>query len=48
MKGVIYCLENKINGSKYIGQTVQLKVRLKEHIQHGNTDKPKYVTQSYK
>lgn len=32
MYGVVYLILNKINGRKYVGQTVQpLKVRFKEH-----------------
>lgn len=32
MYGVVYLILNKINGRKYVGQTVQpLKVRFREH-----------------
>lgn len=31
--GVIYKAVNKINGKSYIGQTNNLKRRIKEHIQ---------------
>lgn len=31
MSGAIYCLKNKISGKKYIGQTIDLKERMREH-----------------
>jgi group I intron endonuclease len=30
--GTIYILENKINGMKYVGQTINFKKRLKKHL----------------
>lgn len=33
--GTIYCITNKLNNKKYIGQTIQpLEIRWKEHINH--------------
>ena len=35
--GIIYCIENNINGKKYIGQTVRtLEKRVDEHFRHSN------------
>lgn len=36
--GVIYCLVCRINGKKYIGQTVNFKKRLKDHLSNKNTN----------
>ncbi len=34
--GVVYCIEHKLSGKKYVGQTVQtLKARLRSHIKDG-------------
>lgn len=37
MKGLIYCFENKINKKKYIGQTCNLKKRIKKHLEDAKT-----------
>lgn len=29
--GVIYCIENNINGKKYVGQTINLRQRWSKH-----------------
>lgn len=34
-EGLIYCIKNKINNKKYIGQTVDLRRRWKEHKSSG-------------
>jgi GIY-YIG catalytic domain len=40
-KGSIYCIENKINGKKYIGQTIRdPQVRFKEHIASSKQEDP--------
>ena len=30
--GVIYCIENKVNGKKYVGRTINFKKRKKQHL----------------
>lgn len=37
----IYCIENKVNGKKYIGQAVQIERRIYEHKYHLNLGKDK-------
>ena len=38
IKSGIYCLENSVNGKKYVGQAINLEKRRKEH---GHKDRSK-------
>ena len=47
--GVIYCIENKDNGKKYIGQTINFKRRVRQHKRNLNKNKHKnnYLQNSF-
>ena len=44
----IYLITNKTNNKKYIGQTINFKTRIREHIWGGKTKKPQLIDQKIK
>lgn len=48
-KGTIYCIENKVNSKKYIGKTIEPKVRYYNHFKSlaDNNHYNKYLQRSY-
>jgi group I intron endonuclease len=39
----IYKIENKLNGKKYIGQTINLEKRIKNHLSFSKTENKSYL-----